>query len=401
MHETQTPSVRPNLVVNALELGFAAYERTHALPHYVIQAVRLILLCRTAALGGHVEACPNGCVQRIRYNSCGHRGCPICAYVKIARWLQQQRQQLLACDHDHVIFTMPSALNPLWIANVPQMTTLLFQALRATLMELCGDPAYGGFVPGILAVLQTWGQTLVLHPHLHCLVTGGGLTPEGTWKSGRNGYLLPVRVVMALFRGKFLAVLRQGVRQGRLTLPPGWREQQILNLLNKLGRPKWNVHIRQRCSRPEQVVDYVGRYIRGLPIGNRRMVAVTPARVRFTYRDYRAEEATGEATPAEMQLSLEDFLQRLLWHVPAPGSQRIRRYGVYASGKKRAVARCRAQLPAREPGAEDVADVVVRCPVCGRPLVVWQVLPSTRTGRLPARVQVGAGLGRWPGAIPA
>ena len=209
-------------------------------------------------------------MQRIRYNSCGHRGCPICAYVKIARWLQQQRQQLLACDHDHVIFTMPSALNPLWIANVPQMTTLLFQALRATLMELCGDPAYGGFVPGILAVLQTWGQTLVLHPHLHCLVTGGGLTPEGTWKSGRNGYLLPVRVVMALFRGKFLAVLRQGVRQGRLTLPPGWREQQILNLLNKLGRPKWNVHLRQRGPRPEQVVDYVGQYIRGLSNGSRR-----------------------------------------------------------------------------------------------------------------------------------
>jgi hypothetical protein len=155
----QQVSARPNLVVKALELGFAAYERTHPLPKYIIQAVRLILLCRTAALGGHVEACPNGCMQRIRYNSCGHRWCPVCAYVKIARWLQRQRQQLLPCDHYHVIFTIPSALNPLWIANVPEMTQALFRAMRDTLLELCGDPQYGGFVPGIIAVLHTWGQT--------------------------------------------------------------------------------------------------------------------------------------------------------------------------------------------------------------------------------------------------
>ena len=399
MHEAQTPSARPNLVVNALEFGFAAYERTHALPHYVIQAVRLILLCRTAALGGHVEACPQGCMQRIRYNSCGHRWCPVCAYVKIARWLQRQRQQLLACDHYHVIFTIPSALNPLWIANVRAMTTLLFQAMRDTLLELCGDPQYGGFTPGIIGVLHTWGQTLVLHPHLHCLVTGGGLTAEGHWKPVRNGYLLPVRVVMALFRGKFLALLRQGVSQGRLTLPPGWREQPVLNLLNKLGRQKWNVHIRQRCPRPEQVVEYIGRYIRGLPIGNWRLVAVTPAQVRFTYRDDRAEDASGKARQAEMTLSLDDFLQRLLWHVPAPGSQRIRRYGVYASGKKAELQQCRAQLPAQEPASGDAAEVV-RCPVCGRPLVVRQVLPSSRTGRLPARVSIGEGLWRWPDVIP-
>ena len=159
--------------------AFPAYEQTHPLPAYVRKAARAIMPCRTAALGGHIQACPDGHVSRIWYNSCRHRSCPQCAYLQTERWLALQQARLLACDHFHVIFTVPHDLNPLWLANVPVMTTLLFQAVRDTLSTLLADPKYLGAQPGIMAALHTWSQTLVLHPHLHCLVTGGGLTSTG------------------------------------------------------------------------------------------------------------------------------------------------------------------------------------------------------------------------------
>jgi len=147
--------------------AFPAYEQRHALPAHVRRAAHAIIQCRTAALGGHIQACPDGHVSRVWYNSCRHRSCPQCAYLQTERWLALQRARLLACDHYHVIFTLPHELNPLWLANVPVMTTLLFQAVRDTLSTLLADPKYWGAQPGILAALHTWGQTLGLHPHVH------------------------------------------------------------------------------------------------------------------------------------------------------------------------------------------------------------------------------------------
>ena len=159
--------------------AFPAYEQTHPLPAHVRTAARAIMQCRTAALGGHIQACPDGHMLRIWYNSCRHRSCPQCAYLQTERWLALQRARLLACDHYHVIFTLPHDLNPLWLANVSMMTTLLFQAVHDTLHTLLADPKYLGAQPGILAALHTWSQPLVLHPHGHCLVTGGGLMIAG------------------------------------------------------------------------------------------------------------------------------------------------------------------------------------------------------------------------------
>ena len=186
---------------------YPAYEQTHPLPAYVRKAARAIMRCRTAALGGHVQACPEGHFSRVWYNSCRHRSCPQCAYLQIERWLARQQARLLACDHYHVIFTLPHELNALWLANVEGMSRLLFHAARDTLFVLLGDAKYLGAQPGVIAALHTWSQTLVLHPHLHCLVTGGGLRPEGQWVAVRNGFLLPARVVMAVFRGKMVAGL--------------------------------------------------------------------------------------------------------------------------------------------------------------------------------------------------
>jgi len=229
--------------------AFPAYEQTHPLPAHVRKAARAIMQCRTAALGGHIQACPEGHIARVWYNACRHRSCPQCAYLQTERWLALQQARLLACDHYHVIFTLPHDLNPLWLANVPVMSTLLFQAARDTLCALLADPQYLGAQPGIIAAVHTWSQTLLLHPHLHCVVTGGGLTPAGQWVAVRNGFLLPARVVMAVFRGKMVAAIGQTVARGELALPEPMRPQQLVNLLNRLGHPTqttWNVRIMER-----------------------------------------------------------------------------------------------------------------------------------------------------------
>jgi hypothetical protein len=336
-----------------------------------------------------MQACPDGHVARVWYNSCRHRSCPQCAYLQTERWLTLQRARLLACDHSHVIFTLPHDLNPLWLANVPVMTTLLFQAVRATLVELLAAPKYLGAQPGILAALHTWRQTLVLHPHVHCLVTGGGLTPDGTWKAVRNGFLLPVRVVMAVFRGKLLAALRQALARAELLLPEGVRPPPFLNLLTRLGHPrktKWNVHIRERDRHGAGVVTYRARYLRGGPIKNARLMATDGARVTFTCRPRQAEADSGRAVPQRLTLSVADFLQRWLRHVPVPQTRVVRSYGLSQPTQAAALATCRAALgqpPVETPAVLDWQTVCAQrgdlhpecCPTCGQLLVCTGVIP--------------------------
>ena len=369
--------------------AFPAYEQTHPLPSHVRRAARAIMQCRTAALGGHIQACPDGHVARIWYNSCRHRACPQCAYLQTERWLAVQRARLLACDHSHVIFTLPHDLNPLWLANVPVMTTLVFQAVRDTLCTLLADPKYLGAQPGIIAALHTWSQTLVLHPHVHCLVTGGGLTADGSWKAVRNGFLLPVRVVMAVFRGKMLAAIRQALAHETLALPEGIRLQQVLNLLSRLGHPRkttWNVHIRERYRHGAGVVTYLARSLRGGPIKNARLVAYDGARVTFTCRPRQEETDGGGPSAQRLTLSVADFLQRWLLHVPVPQTRVVRSYGLYHPTQVDALALCRAALgqpPVEGPVVLDWQTVCAqrgdlhpeRCPTCGQLLVCTGVIP--------------------------
>src|SRR5512132_1202696 len=247
----------------------------------------------------------------------------------------------------HVIFTLPHDLNPLGLANVPVMTTLLFQTVRDTLCTVLADARYLGAQPGILAALHTWSQTLVLHPHVHCLVTGGGLTPAGQWVAVRQGFLLPARVVMAVFRGKMVAAIRQTFARGALALPEPMRPQQLLNLLNRLGHPtktRWNVRIMERYRHGAGVVTYLARYLRGGPIKNGRLVAYDGARVTFTYRARQEEAEAGSASPQRMTLPVADFLQRWLLHVPVPQTRVVRAYGLYHPTHAAALAVCRTAL---------------------------------------------------------
>jgi hypothetical protein len=369
--------------------AYPAYEQRHPLPAHVRRAARAIMQCRTAALGGHMQACPDGHIARVWYNSCRHRACPQCAYLQTERWLALQQARLLACDHYHVIFTLPHELNPLWLANVPTMTTLLFQAARDTLSTLLADPKYLGGQPGIIAALHTWSQTLLLHPHLHCLVTGGGLSPAGQWVAVRHGYLLPARVVMAIFRGKILDAIRQTFARGELVLPEPMRPQQLVNLLNRLGHPtqtKWNVRIMERYRHGAGVVTYLARYLRGGPIKNARLVAWDGDRVTFLHRARHTEAEGGSPSPQRMTLSVADFLQRWLQHVPVPQTRVVRSYGLYHPTRAEALALCRVALgqpPVVVPAPLDWQTVCAqrgeahpeRCPACGQILVCTGVIP--------------------------
>lgn len=383
--------------------AFPAYEQTHPLPSHVRRAARAIRQCRTAALGGHIQACPDGHMARIWYNSCRHRSCPQCAFIQVERWLATQRARLLACDHYHVIFTIPHDLNPLWRENVPVMTGLLFTAVRDTLLPLRADPKYLGAQPGIRAALHTWGQTLVLHPHIHCLVTGGGLTPAGQWQAVRHGFLVPVRVAMAVFRGKFLAALRTAWERGDLQLPETLRPQPFLTLLNRLGHPqkiRWHVHSQERYPHGTGVATYLARYLRGGPLKNSRLVTCDGATVTFGYLDNHDRSAGASGRPQRMTLPIGDLLQRVLQHVPPPGTQVVRSWGLSQPLKAEALALGRAQQgqpPVPTPVRLDWQTVCAqrgeghpeRCSTCGQLLVCTGVLPRGGPSP-PARPEVCA-----------
>lgn len=294
---------------------------------------------------------------------------------------------MLACEHYHVIFTLPWELHDLWRANVGSMTDLLFQAVRETLFELLRDAKYLGADPGLIIARHTWSQTLLLHPHLHCLVTGGGVSAEGQWKPVKNGYLLPAKVVRVVFRGKLLAFIRTALERGELVVPAGQRLQQQLNLLNKLGRRKWNVWIPERYPHGTGVLTYLARDLRGAPMSARRIVEADEQEVTFRCRDSRKSKETGKLEAGTMRLPIEQFVGRLLQHVPLPGQRLVRAYGVYAGGRLADLDRCRAQLgqPAFEdPPVRSWQDCVAplgddhpeRCPICGARLVKRGALPA-------------------------
>ena len=280
------------------------------------------------------------------------------------------------------------------------MTTLLLQAVRDTLGTLLADPQYLGAQPGILMALHTWSQTLVLHPHLHCLVPGGGLTPDGPWKAVRQGFLLPARVVMAVFRGKMLDAIRLAYGREALVLPEGMRPQPFVNLLNRLGHPtktRWNVRIMERYAHGAGVATYLARYLRGGPIKNGCLVAYDGARVTFTCRTRREEADGARPRSQQMTLSVADFLQRWLLHVPLPQTRVVRAYGLYHPSHTAALAGCRAALgqpPMEAPAALDWQTVCAqrgevhpeRCPTCGQRLVCTGVIPR---GGAPPRISSG------------
>jgi hypothetical protein len=362
---------------------YSAFERKHRLPESVRKAAKALMECRTSALGGHVQACPEGHYHRQWYNSCRNRVCPQCNWLQIEKWLIRQSERLLKCGHYHMIFTIPHELNILWQWNKKKITNIQFRAVRDTLFEFFLDDKHIGGKPGIIATQHTWSQTLIDHPHIHCLITEGGLSKSGKWIMKKQGYLLPVRAVMPVFRGKMLDYVDKAVEKGEITLPEAITIQRWKNLRNKLGRVKWNVNIRQRYEYGEGVLKYLSRYIRGGSISNKRIVSHRDGTVSFRYR-------MGEKKGNVMTLPVDEFMRRYFQHVPEPNTKMVRYYGLYAPTAKEKLSNCRKELgqqPMKAAEEIDWQSFCKRqgeahpelCPVCGKKLVRIADIPRPNT----------------------
>src|SRR5215472_783620 len=309
----------------------AAYRARHPVSPQQARILRRLAECRTAALGGHVDACAACGFTRISYNSCRDRHCPKCQASKRAAWLETRLERLLPVGYFHVVFTLPALLSPLVLHNQRLLYDLLFRAASATLLTLAADPQRLGAQVGITAILHTWGQNLLFHPHLHCVVTGGGLAADGhSWVAGRRRYLLPVKVLSKLFRGKFLAGLKKAYQAGQLTLTGSVRHlgdpRAFQHLLQQLYSQNWVVYAKRPFGGATQVFRYLGCYSHRVAIANSRLVSMEHDRVSFRWKDYADRHRT-----KVMTVSAEEFLRRVLLHVLPKGFVRIRHYGLLAS----------------------------------------------------------------------
>lgn len=286
--------------------------------------------CRTEALGGHKDTCDTCGYERISYNSCRDRHCPKCQNLKKDQWLKERRQRLLPIPYFHVVFTLPAELNALVLGNKRLLLALLFKAAAKTLHRIAADKDRLGAQIGFTSVLHTWGQNLHFHPHLHCVVTGGGLSPEGDrWVSARQSYFLPVEVLAQVFRGKFLQALRKLYDDGRLKFSGSTREladsQLWRRFIDRLYRKNWIVDARAPFGGPEHVFRYLGRYTHRVAISNHRLISLRNGKVRFRFKDY----ADG-AKQKTMTLEALEFIRRFLLHVLPTAFVRIRHYGLLA-----------------------------------------------------------------------
>ena len=357
-----------------------------------------IASCRTAARGGHVERCDRCGHERVSYNSCRNRHCPKCQETARAEWTAEREREILPVEYFHVVFTIPHDLAGIALQNKKIVYDILFRASAATLNAIARDPKHLGAEIGVLSVLHTWGQTLQHHPHIHCLVPGGGLSEDGTrWIACRPGFFLPVRVLSKLFRGKFLDQLRSAFDRGELCLHGRIAELKnrvaFESLLESVCAKKWRVYAKPPFGRPEFVLRYLARYTHRVAISNARLLALHDGRVTFAWKDYRKHGKS-----RKMTLDAVQFLRRFLLHLLPKGFVRVRAYGFLANRHRAAkLAQCRwaiAQIAAttgdessRDVGSPAAEDNLGRCPACkaGRMACVL-LLSSTDLAQLPAVV---------------
>jgi putative transposase/transposase-like zinc-binding protein len=309
------------------------------------RAMTAIESCRTAALGGHVERCGDCGHERIAYNSCGNRNCPKCQGLARAQWLEDRLAELLDVPYFHVVFTVPDVIASIAFQNQAVVYDILFRAASETLCTIAAEPKHLGAEIGFLAVLHTWGQNLLHHPHLHCLVPGGGIAPGGgRWIPCRPGFFLPVRVLSRLFRGLFLHYLEQAFTAGSLNFFAAHRHLHEPMAFRRYLAPvrdmDWVVYAKRPFAGPRQVLDYVARYTHRVAISNNRLLSMDNGKVRFRWKDYR--DGNRQKT---MTLEAGEFIRRFLIHVLPDGFHRIRYYGFLGNRHRaRKVALCRDLL---------------------------------------------------------
>ncbi len=377
-----------------------AWRSAHAgrLPLQQLKVMSAIEHCRTAALGGHVAACGDCGHWRIAYNSCRNRHCPRCQGNAARTWLAEREADLLPVGYFHVVFTLPARIAHIALQNKAVLYALLFQAASETMMTIAADPRHLGARIGITAVLHSWGSALTHHPHVHMIVPGGGLSPDGRrWISSRPAFLLPVRVLGKLFRRLFLTRLRALFDADRLAfrgqLAPLADRRAFMRYLAPVRSTRWVVYAKPPFAGPKAVLAYLSRYTHRVAISNRRLLAFNENGVTFRYKDYRRDTAHQQQV---MTLATDEFIRRFMLHVLPRGFHRIRHYGLLASSSRKAsLARVRELLnvistPAPEvPETEPVTPPP--CPCCGGPMVVIQILPRWCQPRGPPRATAPAG----------
>ncbi len=351
------------------------------------QALRDVAACHTAALGGHVFACPECGQQKISYNSCRNRHCPQCQAADRAAWLEREQTYLLPVTYYHVVFTLPDSVAAWLQLNPRRLYDAFFAAVNATLRETAANPRHLGAALGVVAVLHTWGQNLHYHPHIHCIATGGGLSCDAQgrldetphWVSCRPGFFLPVQVLSRLFRGKFLAALRALQAAGELRPPPGLEEPEAFSCwLAEQYEKEWVVYAKEPFGNADVALKYLARYTHRVAIGNSRMVEVNEE-VTFRYKDYAADQRQ-----RQMTLSGVEFVRRWLQHVLPRGFVKVRHWGLLANGQRAERLELSRQLLWGEWVAVELGKVLVeqekprekpRCPCCGVEMVAVEVLP--------------------------
>ncbi len=354
------------------------------------RALRDIRDCRTAVLGGHLQQCDRCGHRVILYNSCRNRHCPKCQATARARWLAQRQAELLPVPYFHVVFTLPQQIGRLALQNAKPIYNILFRAASRTLLETAADPRLLGASIGFLAVLHTWGQNLHLHPHLHCVVPGGGISPDGSRWIGcpKSSFFLPVRVLSRRFRMKFLRHLGQAFRKGTLRLTgellPLAEPAAFRALCEKASAREWVVHVKPPFGGPQRVLKYLARYTHRVAISNHRLRSLENGRVSFEWKDYAHHSRT-----KTMTLDAVEFIRRFLLHVLPSGMVRIRQFGFLANRVRQPkLEQCRTLLAVRPPptpiGSDSSADPnlpdAYACPICKRGrLIVIELLRAQPT----------------------
>src|SRR5215210_1310572 len=379
---------RPHLevadVLNAHGDAYIARHRGH-LSRGQLKVMGAIRACRTVALGGHVARCGSCDHVAIAYNSCRNRHCPKCQGQTARAWLEQRQADLLPVPYYHVVFTLPAPVAAVAFQNKAVVYDLLFRTAANTLLTIAADPKHLGARIGLTAVLHTWGSALTHHPHVHVVVPGGGLAPDGSrWIACRPGFFLPVRVLSRLFRRLFLDRLADAQRIGRLAFHGDLAHLSdpaaFAAHLAPLRRSEWVVYAKRPFAGPEAVLAYLSRYTHRVAICNSRLLALDDRGVTFRWKDYRARDgAPGREWIKTMTLSANEFIRRFLLHVLPDGFHRVRHYGLFASGTRAAnIARIRSLLAPPSPSCSDPEPVTTEdpstpaCPCCGGRLVVTE-----------------------------
>jgi hypothetical protein len=373
----------------------AAYRDARPVPLLHQRVLHAIAVCRTAALGGHIEQCNQCGYRRPVYNSCRNRHCPKCQTLARAQWLAERQAELLPVGYFHNVFTLPHELNDLAAANPRLVYGLLFRSVAATLRAFAADPRYGlGGQAGFTAVLHTWDQKLLYHVHLHCVIAGGALAWDNSrWIAARRNYLFPVRELSADFRSRFLKGLRQAFHRDELVFPgrlaPLAAAAPLTEFLAPLAAKDWVVYSQPPFGGPDKVLEYLSRYTHRVAIINRRLLGIADGNVTSAYRDRRAANRLKELT-----IAAQEFIRRFLLHVTPPGLCRIRHYGFLSNRcKEQQLPRCRALLGRRQgPTAQALVGMVApvgrftgvyvtRCSHCQGTLVAVEYIPAALRSR--------------------